>query len=54
MDCAHGGQSAKVGGLALGLADWLSVAAIREQSPPAWKHGRHTYFLFALSRIFLS
>ena len=32
MDCAHGGQSAKVGGLALGLADWLSVAGIRERS----------------------
>jgi hypothetical protein len=32
MDCAYGDQSAKGGGLALGLADWLSVAGIRVQS----------------------
>src|SRR6516164_8982256 len=34
MDCAYADQSAKVGGLALGLADWLSVPGIREQSRP--------------------
>ena len=33
MNCAYRDESAKVGGLALGLADWLSIAGIREQSP---------------------